>query len=138
MSNKTYEIYEKYIKQLILNREKFDPMIFITQTIKIADNSMAKDKNKKIKIIDDKKELSGLCDFISNIYIDIYKFLGYENYEGNLWILKIERNVKKIIKAKKSPKKEENNLSKLEMKNEKKIIIDDGKVKKNKSKINVV
>jgi type I restriction-modification system DNA methylase subunit len=78
---------------------------------------------------------------------------------------KSKKNVKKTIKAKKSPKKEEekelktqdekikkkskksskkeeDNLSELEkeleMKNEKKIIIDDKKVKKNKSKINVV
>lgn len=118
MSDKTYEVYKKYIKKHILNNENIDPVIFISQTIKIVDNSMSKNKNKSIKIIDDtqqtkqrlvcgahhkisknfigcKVELSGLCDFISKIYIDIYKFLGYENYEENLWELKIKRNVKK-------------------------------------------
>jgi hypothetical protein len=91
MSDATYNTYKKYIKQLILNREKFDPLIFITQTIKIVDNSIAEEKNKKIKIIEDKKELSELCDFVSKIYIDIYKFLGYKDYEENLWILNIKR-----------------------------------------------
>jgi len=95
MSDKTYEVYEKYIKKHILNNENIDPVIFISQTIKIVDNSMSKNKNKSIKIIDDNVELSGLCDFISKIYIDIYKFLGYEKYEENLWELKIKRNVKK-------------------------------------------
>jgi len=93
MSDKTYEIYEKYIKKHILNNENIDPEIFISQTIKIVDNSM--NKNKNIKIIDDKFELSGLCDFISKIYIDIYNFLGYKNYDENLWELKIKRNIKK-------------------------------------------
>jgi hypothetical protein len=88
MSDKTYEVYEKYIKKHILNNENIDPVIFISQTIKIVDNSMS--KNKSIKIIDDKVKLYGLCDFISKIYIDIYKFLGYENYEENLWELKIK------------------------------------------------
>ena len=87
--------YEKYIKKHILNNVNIDPVIFISQTIKIVDNLMSKNKNKSIKIIDDKVELSGLCDFISKIYIDIYKFLGYENYEENLWELKIKQNVKK-------------------------------------------
>lgn len=91
MSKETYNTYKKYIKQLILNREKFVPLIFITQTIKIVDNSMAEEKNKKIKIIEDKKELAELCDFVSKIYIDIYKFLGYKDYKENLWILNIKR-----------------------------------------------
>lgn len=91
MTETTYNTYKKYIKQLILNREIFDPMIFITQTIKIVDNSMLEKKNKKIKIIEDKKELAELCDFVSKIYIDIYKFLGYRDYEENLWELKIKR-----------------------------------------------
>lgn len=117
MTETTYNIYKKYIKQLILNREIFDPMIFITQTIKIVDtqeilscdkiygahhkidinfigcNSML--EKKKIKIIEDKKELAELCNFVSKIYIDIYKFLGYRDYEENLWELIIKRNVKK-------------------------------------------
>lgn len=95
MSEATYNTYKKYIKQLILNREIFDPMIFITQTIKIVDNSILEEKNKKIKIIEDKKELAELCDFVSKIYIDIYKFLGYKDYEENLWELIIKKNVKK-------------------------------------------
>ena len=57
MSNKTYVIYEKYIKKHILNNENIDPVIFISQTIKIVDNSMSKNKNKNIKIIDDTQEI---------------------------------------------------------------------------------
>jgi hypothetical protein len=91
MSDKTYNVYKKYIKKHILNNEIIDPVIFISQTIKIVDNSIAEDKDDKIKIIDNKVELECLCDFISNIYIDIYKFLGYKNYEKNLWVLQIKR-----------------------------------------------
>jgi len=95
MSETTYLTYEKYVKKNILNKENIDPIIFMSQTIKIVDNSISDDKNKNIKTIDDKKELSGLCDFISKIYIDIYNFLGYKNYEENLWKLDIKRNIKK-------------------------------------------
>ena len=87
MSNETYEIYKKYIRQHILDEENLNPVIFLSQTIKIVDNSMSENKNNKIKIIEEKKELSALCDFISNIYIDIYKFLGYKIYEKNLWVV---------------------------------------------------
>ena len=87
MSDKTYETYEKYIKKHILNNEIINPIMFMTQTIKIVDNSIAENKNKNIKIIDDKVELAGLCDFIRKIYIDIYKFLGYKNYNENLWVV---------------------------------------------------
>lgn len=95
MSDKTYESYQKYIKKHILNNENINPIMLITQTIKIIDNSIAENKNKNIKIIDDKVELSGLCDFIKKIYIDIYKFLGYQNYNENLWILQIKRKKNK-------------------------------------------
>ena len=91
MPDLTYEAYTKYIEKHVLKNQNIDPVIFISQTIKIVDNSMSKNKNKSIKIIDDKVELSGLCDFISKIYIDIYKFLGYKNYNENLWELKIKR-----------------------------------------------
>ena len=87
MSDKTYETYEKYIKKHILNNEIINPIMFMTQTIKIVDNSIAENKNRNIKIIYDKVELDGLCDFIRKIYIDIYKFLGYKNYNENLWVV---------------------------------------------------
>lgn len=95
MRAKTFETYEKYIKKGISNNEKLNPVLFISETIKIIDNSISENKNNKIKIIEDKKELSGLCDFISNIYIDIYNSLGYKKYKENLWVLKIKRNDKK-------------------------------------------
>jgi hypothetical protein len=59
------------------------------QTIKIADNSNAENKNPKILILDDKKELMAICDFISKIYIKVYNFLGYKHYDENLWKLTI-------------------------------------------------
>ena len=46
--------------------------------------------NKESEIKND--ELRGLCDFVKNIYIDIYKYLGYKFYESNLWYLHIIRN----------------------------------------------
>lgn len=95
MSDATFNAYEKYIKKHILNNERINPVIFITQTIKIVDNSIAENKNNKIKIIEDKNELKGLCDFIRKIYIDVYKFLGYKTYDDNLWILNIKRNIQK-------------------------------------------
>ena len=95
MSKETYITYKKYIEKGILSNEKLNPILFISQTIKIVDNSIAEDKNKKIKIINNKKELSELCDFVSKIYIDIYKFLGYKDYKENLWELIVKRNVKK-------------------------------------------
>lgn len=95
MSETTYNTYKKYIEKRILSNEKLNPILFISQTIKIVVNSMLEEKNKKIKIIEDKKELGALCDFVSKIYIDIYKFLGYRDYEENLWELMVKRNVKK-------------------------------------------
>lgn len=92
MTENTFEIYEKYLKKHILNNEIINPVILILQTIKIVDNSIVENKNQKIKIIECKNDLRGLCDFISNIYIDIYKFLGYKMYEENLWVLNINRN----------------------------------------------
>jgi hypothetical protein len=77
MSDKTYETYEKYIIKYIFNNEIINPVIFIRQTIKIVDNSITEDKDDKIKIIDNKVELTGLCDFIRKIYIDIYKFFYF-------------------------------------------------------------
>ena len=95
INESTYKSYNKYIKKHIFNNKNINPVIFISQTIKIVDNSISENKNNSIKIIDDKDELVGLCDFIRKIYIDIYNFLGYKNYNENLWQLKIERNAKK-------------------------------------------
>ena len=95
MLEPTYNTYKKYIEKGILNNEELNPILFISQTIKIVDNSIAEEKNKKIKIIENKKELADLCDFVSKIYIDIYKFLGYREYKENLWVLMIKRNTKK-------------------------------------------
>ena len=91
MSKKTYEIYEKYMKKNIVNKKIINPILLISQIIKMADNSVVENKNNKIKI-EEKNKLIGLCDFISNIYIDIYEFLGYKTYETNLWVFFIERN----------------------------------------------
>jgi hypothetical protein len=91
MSEETYDAYNKYIKKHILNNEIIDPVIFMKQTIKIADNSIAENKNPKILILDDKKKLMAICDFISKIYIKVYNFLGYKHYDENLWELTINR-----------------------------------------------
>ena len=95
MTEATYNTYKKYIEKGIINNEELNPILFISQTIKIVVNSMAEEKNKKIKIIENKKELAELCDFISKIYIDIYKFLGYRDYNENLWVQMVKRNLKK-------------------------------------------
>ena len=95
MNFKSYEVYKKYIKNIIFNNKIINPIKIITDVISVVDNSIAEKKNDKLIIIEDKDELSGLCDFILNIYIDIYKYLGYKFYERNLWQLKIYRNKKK-------------------------------------------
>ena len=94
MNKTTYEAYEKHLQKHVLNNENIDPIKLIIQTIKIVDNSISENKNKNIKIIDDKKELSGLCEFVNRIYISVYHFLGYKDYEENLWVLDIKRNIK--------------------------------------------
>ena len=86
--------YKKYIEKHILQNANIDPIKIITQTIKIVDDSTSKNKNKNVKIIENKKELSGLCEFISRIYIKLYHFLGYKDYEENLWELNIKKNIK--------------------------------------------
>jgi hypothetical protein len=75
MSKKTYDVYNKYIKKHILNNEIIDLVIFMKQKIKITDNSIAENKNPKILILDDKKKLMAICDFISKINIKVYNFL---------------------------------------------------------------
>ena len=95
MNNKTYEIYEKYIKNKMLKNKINYPVKIISDIITTVDNSIAENKNDKLIVIENKDELKGLCDFVSNIYIDIYRYLGYKFYEKNLWKLKIERNKKK-------------------------------------------
>jgi hypothetical protein len=95
MNFKSYEVYKKYIKNKILNNKINNPVKIISDVISVVDNSIAEKKNDELIVIEDKDELSGLCDFVSNIYIDIYKYLGYKFYERNLWELKINRNKKK-------------------------------------------
>ncbi len=91
MSNSTYNVYRKYLKKHIQDNENINPITFLTKTIEIIDNSIKKN-NSNIKTIENKNELEGLCDFISKIYMDIYKSLGYKTYDENLWMLKIVRN----------------------------------------------
>lgn len=86
-----YKAYEKYLQKHVLQNENINPVKLIIQTIKIVDNSISKNKNKNIKIINDMEELSGLCEFIYRIYIKLYHFLGYKDYEENLWELNIKK-----------------------------------------------
>lgn len=98
MTHKTYETYKKYIKPNIINNKNIDPKIFFKHLINLINDSILTNEEQIIKkdkfIIIDKNELSGICDFIKNIYIDVYHFLGYNDYYENLWILNIQRNVK--------------------------------------------
>lgn len=87
MNVKSYETYKKYIEKNILNKKYINPVNIISNIIEVVDNSIAEIKNDKLIIIENKDELSGLCDFVKNIYIDIYKFLGYKFYEENLWVV---------------------------------------------------
>jgi hypothetical protein len=95
MNKSTYDTYLKYIKPFILKYNNLDTNLLITKTINTVDNSISEKKNENMKIIEDKNELSGLCDFYSKIYIDIYHFLGYKDYKQNLWEIIIKRNIKK-------------------------------------------
>jgi len=95
MTDKTYQTYKKYIKNKMLINKINNPIKIITDIITVVDNSISEKKNDELIVIEDKEELKGLCDFVSNIYIDIYKYLGYKFYERNLWELNINRNKKK-------------------------------------------
>jgi len=97
MSESVYRIYKKYIEKNILNNENINFDELMKQIIKTVDNSIF-DKNKNIKIIKDKVELNGLCEFISKIYIDVYQELGYKNYKENLWeLLLVDINMYKNV-----------------------------------------
>ena len=41
------------------------------------------------KITDDINEKKEICNLVENIYKDIYDILGYKEYRGKKWILKI-------------------------------------------------
>ena len=94
MNDKTYQTYKKYIKNKMLINKINNPIKIIIDIITVVDNSISEKKNDELIVIKDKEELKGLCDFVSNIYIDIYKYLGYKFYEKNLWELNINRNKK--------------------------------------------
>jgi hypothetical protein len=96
MNDKTYQTYKKYIKNKILTNKINNPIKIISDVIKVVDNSIAEIKDNELIVIGCKDELKGLCDFVRNIYIDIYKYLGYKFYERNLWELNINRNKKKL------------------------------------------
>ena len=73
----TYNIYKKYFNDYIEKKKNINPK----KILKIIINTD--------KITDDINEKKEICNLVENIYKDIYDILGYKEYRGKKWILKI-------------------------------------------------
>ena len=73
---KTIDGYNKYFKSYIQD-EEIDARKMLIEIISLIDNDKIDRNDKKY-----------LCKIINYIYKDIYKMLGYKEYNNNLWILK--------------------------------------------------
>jgi hypothetical protein len=72
---KTTNVYKKYFKTYMQD-DMIDVRKMLIQIINLIDNDKINRNDKKY-----------LCKILNYIYKDIYKILGYKEYNNNLWIL---------------------------------------------------
>ncbi len=97
LDKNTFNTYEKYIKTYILNNKNINPVLFFTEIIDIIDISIGKKEiGKRInnifignKIIKNKNDMIGICDFLNSICKDVYLYLDYKDYTNRIWTMNI-------------------------------------------------
>jgi len=71
-------IYKKYFYTYLLQQENIDVVNFITNIIFLSESTEITETEKK-----------GICKFIHSIYKDIYKIVGYREYNEDKWFLQV-------------------------------------------------
>ena len=77
LKKETLEIYNKYFHNYIKNNDIINPKELIISLIDYVDKT------------DDIIEKKEICNLVNSIYKEIYRFLGYKEYNDRIWILKI-------------------------------------------------
>lgn len=72
------DVYKKYFYTYLLQHENINTVDFITNIISLTE---LKDITKK--------EKKGICKFLHSIYKDLYKIIGYREYNEDKWYLRI-------------------------------------------------
>jgi cyclophilin family peptidyl-prolyl cis-trans isomerase len=95
MKKETYFTYKKFIYPYIIMNKLIDPKIFFSELVDLIDISLEKKEYEKKNLFLDKKKLNkeemiGLCDFASLIYKDVYRSIGYQEYNSSIWVLKLK------------------------------------------------
>ena len=79
-NKKLYDFYEKKYRNFILDNKKIDYIAFIRKMIEMEKEINFSSSNKKLT-----------CELVAQIIKRLYFFIGYKDYDTDLWILKINR-----------------------------------------------
>lgn len=76
-----YNFYKSSYREFILNNERTEYISIIRKMIDVDKENKISKTNKKLT-----------CELVAEIIKPLYKLLGYKEYDGDLWTLKIKRN----------------------------------------------